>query len=92
MLPQVQAALWRRLFSSEGGPRRGWDKFYPRGKGQRPAADGKPVGAKGEGKALSASVGGCWRAALPQQLPFPANLTVHCALPAHPPTHPSRGT
>lgn len=41
---QVQAAgLWRRLFSSEP-PRRGWDKFYPKGKGRRPGAEAK--GAK----------------------------------------------
>jgi hypothetical protein len=49
---QVQAAgLWRRLFSSEP-PRRGWDKFYPKGKGRRPGAEAK--GAKGELCKLSA--------------------------------------
>ena len=45
---QVEALLWRRLFSSGEAPRRGWDKFYPRGKGRRPAGDAKPAGpAKG---------------------------------------------
>jgi hypothetical protein len=41
--PQA-ATLWRRLFSGEA-PRRGWDKFYPKGKARRPDAGAK--GAKG---------------------------------------------
>jgi hypothetical protein len=43
--PRLDAAALRRLFSTEG-PRRGWEKFYPKGKPRRPAAQGK--GAKGE--------------------------------------------
>ena len=35
---QGEAALWRRLYSSEAPPpRRGWDRFYPKGKARRPA-------------------------------------------------------
>jgi len=36
----VERALWRRLFSSET-PRKGWDKFYPKNKPRRPAAQAK---------------------------------------------------
>ncbi|KAG7669398.1 hypothetical protein KSW81_007553 [Nannochloris sp. 'desiccata'] len=36
----VEIALWRRLFSSET-PRKGWDKFYPKNKPRRPAAQAK---------------------------------------------------
>lgn len=38
---------WKRLFSSEP-PRRGWEKFYPKGRGRRPAHEKKATnGAKG---------------------------------------------
>jgi hypothetical protein len=32
---------WKRLFSSEPPPRRGWEKFYPKGRGRRPAQEKK---------------------------------------------------
>ena len=32
----------RRLFSSEPSPRRGWENFYPKGKGRRPVRGKKP--------------------------------------------------
>lgn len=41
---RVEALLWRRLFSEQ--PRPGWDKFAPKGKPRRPAAEGKA--AKGQ--------------------------------------------
>lgn len=37
---QFESAVWKRLFSSEP-PRKGWEKFYPKGKGRRPAAQAK---------------------------------------------------
>lgn len=33
----------KRMFSTEPPPRRGWEKFYPKGKGRRPDS-GKKVG------------------------------------------------
>jgi AFG3 family protein len=40
----AEAASFKRFFSSEP-PRRGWDRFYPKGKGRRPT-EGKENGAK----------------------------------------------
>lgn len=35
--------LDKRFFSTEPPPRRGWERFYPKGKGRRPAQAKKPV-------------------------------------------------
>ena len=35
--------LGKRLYSSDLPPRRGWENFYPKGKGRRPAQAKKPV-------------------------------------------------
>ena len=41
----VEMALWRRMYSNEA-PRKGWDKFYPKNKGRRPAANAKTARGK----------------------------------------------
>jgi hypothetical protein len=41
VLRRTEAALFRRLFSSEPPPKRGWEKFYPKDKSRRPAAQAK---------------------------------------------------
>eukprot|EP00887_Chlorella_sp_A99_P001432 scaffold8.g1432.t1 len=58
---QVQPQLWRRLFSSEP-PRRGWERFYPKGKprraGQAKAAKEAPKRPLGEGAGGEGGGGG----------------------------------
>ena len=39
--------MMKRMFSSDIPPRRGWEKFYPKGKGRRPVAQGKKTGMQG---------------------------------------------
>ena len=61
----------RRFFSSEPPPRRGWENFYPKGKGRRPIRGKKPEEVppkKPEGENSSMDISG--NKALQQALPL----------------------
>lgn len=41
---RAEAVLFKRLFSSDGAPKRGWEKFYPKDSKKRPAQSKQPKG------------------------------------------------
>lgn len=76
-LQREAAPLWRRLFSSEP-PRRGWEKFAPKGKGRRPESKA----AKGE-RPLKVA-GRCASCCLCRGLPITAGAQQHSSTSSNP--------